>query len=251
MINESIPKSWRALQSEVAQILSECGLKTQIEKEINTARGKIKVDIYVKDDTQTPPIIYLCECKYWERNVPQNIIHSFRSVVENYGANWGLIISKKGFQKGSYDAATYTNMKLLNWQQFQLLFVNRWYKEYLAKIIEKETSPLLDYAEPFNSRIIQKASSLSAEKIKIFYELKEKYQFLAILAMYLPHWLDIKKRLPKIPLLKEKKLLETNLKTEFFDDILRANSLRSLLESIVKHSREAIAEFDNIFGERG
>ena len=40
------PANWQELQQFVGSILSECGLVTEIEKSIETVRGKISVDIY-------------------------------------------------------------------------------------------------------------------------------------------------------------------------------------------------------------
>jgi hypothetical protein len=40
MINESEPTDWKDLQVQVARILSECGMATEIEKDIRTARDR-------------------------------------------------------------------------------------------------------------------------------------------------------------------------------------------------------------------
>ena len=155
MINPSVPSNWRDLQSDVAQILSECGFNVETEKNVTTARGEVEIDVFAEDSTQTPPTIYLCECKLWNSSVPRREVHAFRTVANDFGANWGLIISKLGFQRGAYDAARHTNLKLLNWQEFQELFSKRWYREYMVKILPAETEPLVDYTEPINTRVFR------------------------------------------------------------------------------------------------
>jgi restriction system protein len=127
MIDHELPKDWRDLQKKVAEILADIGFKTEIEKELITARGKTEVDVFAIDESQLPPATYLCECKHWESKIPQTIVHSFRTIVQDYGANFGLIISKRGFQSGAYDAVKNTNIKLVNWYEFQDIFEDKWF----------------------------------------------------------------------------------------------------------------------------
>jgi hypothetical protein len=44
------------------------------------------------------PII-LVECKFWAKSISQETIHAFRTVVADFGANLGFIVSKNGFQQ--------------------------------------------------------------------------------------------------------------------------------------------------------
>ncbi|MDP2952194.1 MAG: hypothetical protein Q8O76_02615, partial [Chloroflexota bacterium] len=66
-------------------------MKAEIDKEIETARGAVKIDVYAEDGRQKPSIIYLCECKHWRSGVTKTVVHAFRTVVSDYGVNWGLI----------------------------------------------------------------------------------------------------------------------------------------------------------------
>lgn len=100
MITSAVPRDWKALQGQVGQILSECGLDVTVEKHVATVRGTVEIDVYARDSCHRPVLIYLCECKHWKTAVPQTIIHAFRTVVTDCGAHCGLIISSAGFQKG-------------------------------------------------------------------------------------------------------------------------------------------------------
>jgi len=60
------PETWKDLQNEVAQILSECGFCAEVDKSIKTARETVDVDVYAKDHSRIPEIEYLIECKHWK-----------------------------------------------------------------------------------------------------------------------------------------------------------------------------------------
>ena len=94
LIEDGPPVDWRALQIAVHQILTECGMQAEIEREVKLARGTVEVDVFAVDPDPTPNSVYVCECKNWAAAIPQTVVHSFRNVVLDSGANLGLIISK-------------------------------------------------------------------------------------------------------------------------------------------------------------
>jgi hypothetical protein len=59
----------------------------------------------------TPSQVYAIECKNWRKKVPRSVVHGFRTVVGDSGANWGAIVSLHGFQSGAYEAARYSNVR--------------------------------------------------------------------------------------------------------------------------------------------
>ena len=59
VITKNIPNDWKDLQQQVSQILQECGLETDLERSIETARGTVEIDVYAEDKTQTPYVIYM------------------------------------------------------------------------------------------------------------------------------------------------------------------------------------------------
>src|SRR4051794_16957058 len=115
MIFTDEPKDWSGLQDRVAQVFNEIGCLVEVEKDIVTTRGSVNVDVYIQDTTKVPNLVYLCECKYWESHVPKSVVHSFRTVVADYGAHVAFLISKRGFQSGAFEAAANSNIMLLTW----------------------------------------------------------------------------------------------------------------------------------------
>jgi len=178
MIDSKLPKDWKDLQDRVAEILGEIGYETDTEKVIKTVRGTAKVDVFAADKTQSPNIVYLCECKHWESFVPKTIIHAFRTVVQDFGANYGIVISKRGFQKGAYETAKNTNIKLVDWFSFQDMFEKKWLPA-ISQNLHDKYQLFLDCTEPLVSTHIDRKIKQIAQRgkkiIPIFLELRQKY----------------------------------------------------------------------------
>lgn len=142
MIEEQPGKNWRDLQCRVAEILQECGLVAETEKTIATARGKTEVDVYAVDPTTTPESLYLCECKRWASRVPQGEVQTFRTVIADAGAHFGLFISAQGFQSGAHKVVQHTNIHLLDWEAFQRLFRERWCETFWVPTVTSRADML-------------------------------------------------------------------------------------------------------------
>jgi hypothetical protein len=125
-IFDNSPRSWRDLQSYVAQVFTECGCNARSGVCVSLPRGRVELDVFVRDPYTAPESIYVCECKHWTRAISQSAVHSFRTVVTELGANRGFLISRNGFQAGARKAAEFTNIELLSWSEFEQLMFDRW-----------------------------------------------------------------------------------------------------------------------------
>ena len=120
------PRGWEELQNLAAQLFSEVGCDAKVSQRVKLVRGEKEIDVLVRDPQTVPPSVYLCECKYWSKPIPQEIIHSFRTVLADFGAHRGFIISRVGFQSGAKEAVKNTNLDLLTFEELQSLFFARW-----------------------------------------------------------------------------------------------------------------------------
>lgn len=120
------PTHWRKLQDRVAQLFLEIGCDVRVGERVNLVRGEKEIDVCVHDPQTTPASVFLCECKFWSRPVPQEVIHSFRTILSDFGAHRGFIISRSGFQAGAKEAVTKTNLDLFTFEELQSLFFDRW-----------------------------------------------------------------------------------------------------------------------------
>src|SRR5690349_3423320 len=90
------PSDWEDLEQKVVQIFREAGCTASRNKTLDTVRGDVDIDVIVRDRTRRPHTLILCECKHWNRRVPKTVVHAFRTVVHDSGANLGFIISDSG-----------------------------------------------------------------------------------------------------------------------------------------------------------
>jgi len=147
MIFNTEPRDWKELQKFVGQMFEECGFETEIAKIVNLVRGKKEIDVYARDTSSEYKPIILVECKYWKKAVNQEIIHSFRTVMDDFGANLGFIVSRNGFQSGSYDAAKKTNIHLVSLKDLENEYYLKW-KQAMAKKYVQYADELFPYWDP-------------------------------------------------------------------------------------------------------
>lgn len=244
MITSSIPETWKDLQNKVGNILKECGFAVEIEKTVATARGEAELDVYAEEIVKGRKYSIICECKHWHSNIPQTVIHSFRSVVNDTGANIGYIVALKGFQSGSFKATDYTNIELVTWEQFQNAFCDSWLEQYLSPVITKELDPILGYTEP----MIQKwMNEIPDNEVQIVNALREKYLAFGIMVMaFTPYSSFLRaKGFYKLPLSENWPELTKNYGA-VPKAILEAKGYREFLEESLKFGKQGIKEFKEV-----
>ena len=249
IIESDSPGHWQELQNAVGRILREAGLQVEIDMAVELVRGQVSVDVFARDDSTDPRITYLVECKHWRSAVPQGVVHAFRTIVADSGANQGFIVSSGGFQSGAYTAAEKSNVDLLSWEEFQELFAERWYHSHGLPLLRRELDPLLEYTEPFNSRISRKADALPAEGRREFIRLRGEHLQLGVVFMisYFPLPGRSQPVFPPLPL-SEAFAEESDMRLP--EDLLEVGTLREYVDRLIAHAREAIRQFDEVVGER-
>jgi hypothetical protein len=239
-IFKDTPENWKDLQVKVSQIFGDLGYNCEVEKDLETVRGKVNVDVYAENIIDSPSSIIIAECKNWSTNIPKSVVHSFRTIINDFGANYGIIISKNGFQKGAYEAANNSNIQLFNWDEFQDHFKVQWL-ETVIKNVDKIGRPLwyfTDYMGDFYNKELEK---LPKQKQERFFKLRRKYSefaFYSIKDMYLNHftgdieWLDksIDERKVKIP--------------------VTVNSYSDYFYFVREYCIAGLNEFDELFGKK-
>lgn len=134
MIFDKKPTDWRQLEELVMQAFNEMDCIVTRNKVISKIRSNSQIDVFVEDPIISPPATYICECKYWAKAVPKRVVQQFRTIISDSGANLGIIISRKGFQRGSHEEAQSTNIRLYSWEEFQKAFEERWTKTMAERL---------------------------------------------------------------------------------------------------------------------
>lgn len=244
---EAIPPStWQELEQKTAAILRECGYKAEAQKKVQLARGDVDIDVWAEDQG-SPSNILAIECKHWATRATKNVVHGFRTVVSDSGANTGLIVSSAGYQKGAKDAAKYSNVQLLTWPSFQHMFADRWYRHHLGPTIEEEAEPLFAYTEPLLDRhIIEKADTLPDMRRKRFIELRSRHFIMAQVG-YVMMDFRIPMNDPTPPKLPLRSHPDKRFPHTLPASIMDAPALRPFLDAWLAETRKAVSEFDEIF----
>jgi hypothetical protein len=141
------PSDWRELQNFVGKLLGDCGYTVEVSKKVALVRGTKEIDVFVTDTEAEFKSTFLIECKNWNKPAHQETVHAFHTVVNDYGANFGFIVSKSGFQSGCFEAAENTNIKLVSLKDLEERFYKKWVKGMVKKFmpVADELFPYWDY----------------------------------------------------------------------------------------------------------
>ena len=131
----------------VGQLFKELGCQVEIGVKTQLVRGQKEIDVLAVDPQTYPPSKYSVECKLWNSSIPQEIVHAFRTVVADLGAHRGIIVSKAGFQSGSYEAAENTNIDLFTFEELQRVFFQRW-KDAIPQRFMPYADAMFPYWDP-------------------------------------------------------------------------------------------------------
>jgi restriction system protein len=236
-ITTTPPADWRDLQRQVGRILRECGLTVEIEKPMATAHGGATVDVYATETIRGHRNVILAECKHWARAVPQTVIHSFRTVVAETGANLGYVVSKAGFQSGAFSAAELTNLRLVTWDAFQAEFEETWVHDYLRPTIDARLERLIRYTEPLVPHKFLEVDDAGVERIRALRDHHAAFSYMILRFTVIGG--EMFKQTPNLPLRASWPAMVGPMP----DEILDARGYREFLEGALTHGAAAIGEF--------
>lgn len=104
--------AWKQYQEDVAEFYRSLGLDAQVEEVIEGVRGRHEIDIAVRGRRAGMEFLWVVECKAWKSNIPKEKVMALASIVDDVGADRGLLLSEKGFQAGAINAAHRSQVKL-------------------------------------------------------------------------------------------------------------------------------------------
>jgi len=240
MITSIEPDSWQDLQNQVARILEECGFDVEVEKKITTARGEVELDAYAEELIKGRKYSIAVECKYWSNNIPQYVIHSFRTVLADLGINAGYIVAKTGFQSGAFSAADLTNIDLLTWDEFQSQFFESWYETYFTHAVAEKLDGLMTYSEPFLPAWFE---GMSPEDKDLYLSYKQRFDVFGMVMQSMGPWARMIRpnEIAALPLIG--RLTPSKERDTIPQDILNETYYRDFLEKAINHGEYALGLF--------
>jgi restriction system protein len=187
----------------------------------------------------------MAECKHWNSAVPQTVIHSFRTVVAETGANVGYVVSSGGFQSGAFTAAELTNLRLVTWPEFQAEFEKAWLEHYLLPLVDERMAVLIRYTEPLVPASFTKVDDAGVERLKAL--LARHDQFGWFVTRFTPIGADIYREVPSLPVRDRFPELAESVP----DAVLDATGYREFAKAVIEHGESAIEEFQAVLRAGG
>lgn len=239
MLTTRVPETWQDLQTQVAAILAQCGFQVAVEETIDLGRGQAEIDVYAQETIRGRRNLIICECKRWKSAVPQQVIHAFRTVTSEIGANMGYIIALNGFQAGAIEAVDRTNVRLVTWEEFQMGFEPTWLDAHFTPTLTEELDPLMSYTEPLAPAWFE---ALTEADQQAMVGLVRQHAALGVLVMRLSTYgrMAAGGNVPPLPI--RGWAGEENLNA-LPDDVQDAQGYADLAAILLSRGRDAIAEF--------
>jgi len=245
LITENVPGSWEQLEKIVATILAESGMLVQHGVTLQLPRGTVDVDVYAEETVDGIVHRTICECKHWRTRVPKSVVHSFRTVIAESGANRGYIISMNGFQAGAVEAVRATNIELVTFEEFQRAYFEKWITKRIWTV-EKQLDGFQSYYEPTGS---PGYSQLKTKEERAAYDaVWNRYLFAGMMHIKFSPYLRMVVPYPYPTLPFDCSKLDEQ-KIPVPDDIREAKGYREFLELILKYGiegRTALGEVNPI-----
>ena len=104
--------AWYKFQEEIKDHFISIGADAQTNVRVQGVRTSHDIDVFVRTKFLGEDLVWLVEAKYWKTKVSKAHVLAFRSIVEDFGADRGFMVSSAGFQKGAVEASRDTNVKL-------------------------------------------------------------------------------------------------------------------------------------------
>ena len=104
--------NWKEYQNKTAEVFREAGCKADVEATVEGVRGEHEIDVFVTFEQYGINCSWVIECKYWNTNVPKEKVLALQAIVDDIGADRGVLISKTGFQSGAIRATRKSNITL-------------------------------------------------------------------------------------------------------------------------------------------
>ncbi len=104
--------NWRDFQEEAAELFRGLGCEAEVEARVQGARATHDIDVWVTFTRHGIECKWAVECKHWKAKVSKDKVLTLKTLIEDVGADRGIIISNSGFQPGATAAAANTNITL-------------------------------------------------------------------------------------------------------------------------------------------
>lgn len=110
---------WHAYQSEAAKFLRSLGFDVVVDEKLQGVRARHDVDVVARGQRAGLDLLWIVECKHWNRRVSKDRVMTLRALTEDVGADKGILLAENGFQAGALAVARGTNLQLTSLAQLK------------------------------------------------------------------------------------------------------------------------------------
>jgi hypothetical protein len=103
---------WKEYQEEAADFFRSLGLSAETDVTLSGVRTTHAIDVVVKSKHVGFEVLWLVECKQWKSPVTKLHVLGLREIVNDLGADRGILVCEAGFQAGAIEAANLTNVQV-------------------------------------------------------------------------------------------------------------------------------------------
>ncbi len=108
----AVMHTWRDYQDEAAAFFRDLGLDATPDETITGARSPHRVHVAVRTKRLGISQLWIVECKLWRRRVSKLHVEALSNIVQDVGADRGIMLSESGFQAGAILVAGHANITL-------------------------------------------------------------------------------------------------------------------------------------------
>lgn len=101
---------WKEYQEEAAEFFRTLGLDAETDVTVQGARTHHNIDVLVKSHHAGFDVTWIVECKHWNSRISKLHVLALREIVNDTGADRGILLAESGFQSGAIEAAALTNV---------------------------------------------------------------------------------------------------------------------------------------------
>jgi Restriction endonuclease len=135
--------AWKEYQEAAAAHYRALGLFAQTDQVLQGMRGKHAVDIVVRGYRAGVEFLWLVECKWWNRRVPKSVVVTLAGIMQDVGADRGIVLSRRGFQSGASTMANKSNITLTGLDEL-VADTEDDYIEYQCGVLRKRCEAIID-----------------------------------------------------------------------------------------------------------
>jgi hypothetical protein len=104
--------AWHDYQERAGYYFYLLGMDVNVDDHLIGARGEHDVDVVVRASQAGIEQTWIVECKLWQRRVTKLHVAALANIVQDVGADRGILLSETGFQTGAIRLASFSNITM-------------------------------------------------------------------------------------------------------------------------------------------